>query len=65
MNKAQRDILSRIYDEITQIRDEEQDKLDNIPENLSGSSKADQLQEGIDKLEEISGLLEEIKDGGF
>lgn len=65
MNKDQRNELSGVLDIVTRIRDEEQEKLDNMPENLQDSERAERFQEGIDKLEEITDLLEELLEGGF
>lgn len=45
---------------IEQLRDELQEWLDGMPENLQGGTKADQLQEAIDALEECLDNLEEV-----
>lgn len=67
MNKRQRKQLSdlcdqvgTIKDEVEMIRDDEQEKIDNLPDSLYGSSKEDEYQEGIDALEEIINSLEEV-----
>lgn len=69
MNKKQRkqlqDLCSQVGDikcEVETIRDEEQEKIDNLPDSLQGSSKEDEYQEGIDALEEIISSLEETID---
>lgn len=69
MNKKQRkqlqelcDQAGAIKDEIEMIRDDEQEKIDNLPDSLQGSSKEDEYQEGIDALEEIISSLEEAID---
>jgi len=48
--------------EVTTLKDELQSWLDNMPENLQGSSKADELQTAIDELDEIEGELQTIID---
>lgn len=69
MNKKQRkqlqDLCSQVEDikcEIETIRDDEQEKIDNLPDGLQGSSKEDEYQEGIDALEEIISSLEDTID---
>ena len=69
MNKKQRKQLQELCDqaeeikqEIEMIRDDEQEKIDNLPDSLQGSSKEDEYQEGIDALEEIISSLEEVID---
>lgn len=44
-----------------ELRDELQDWLDNLPENLQGGEKADSLQEAISQLEEAISALEEAE----
>lgn len=44
----------------TELRDELQSWLDNMPENLQNSSKADEVQESIDALDEKISNLEDI-----
>lgn len=58
MNKNQRkqleDIIGKILDlqeSIEIIRDEEQEKLDNMPDNLINSERFSQIEEGISCLE--------------
>lgn len=63
MNKKQREELSEILDIVTRIRDEEEEKYYNLPENLQGSERGDHFQEGIDKLYEIISSLEELTEG--
>ena len=43
---------------IEEIKDEEQEALENLPENLQESERADNMQECIDSLEEIYEDLE-------
>ena len=56
--------VERIADprsEIEGLRDELQDWLDGMPENLQGGSKADELQEAIGNLEDLIQALEEAE----
>src|SRR2546429_9701427 len=48
-------------EQIDELREELQNWLDNMPENLQSSSKADALQEAIDALENIVASLEEVE----
>jgi vacuolar-type H+-ATPase subunit E/Vma4 len=46
---------------IEELREELQSWLDNMPENLQGGSKADELQTAIDELESVIMSLEEVE----
>lgn len=59
MNKKQRKEIERIFDRLTEIneeleciKDEEEEKLYNLPENLQNSEKAEQFGTAIDALDE-------------
>ena len=52
--------LLTLYDDLEQIRDEEQEALDNLHESLQESSKGEILQEAIDKMDEILEALDDI-----
>jgi len=65
MNKNDRIRLQEALDIIMEIRDQEEEKLSNMPENLQDSDRGYQFQDGIDKLEEIQGSLEELVEGGY
>lgn len=66
-------ILEELQQQIEEIRDEEQDYLDNIPENLQNSERYETAENALDNLEEavnwfdnidideLSSLLEEAK----
>lgn len=43
------------------LRDELQEWVDNIPENMQGGSKADEINDAISSLEEAIGQLEEAE----
>ena len=58
------DALGKIADvreEIEELRNELQEWLDNMPENLLESEKASQLEDAIECLNEVVGLAEEIE----
>jgi DNA repair exonuclease SbcCD ATPase subunit len=59
------EVLGKIMEakeEVEMLRDELQEWLDNLPENLQEGTKADELQEAIDNLEECLGSLEEAEE---
>lgn len=58
MNKARRqellDVaasLGEAMDRLSEIRDEEQEAFDNMPEGLQCSSRGDSMQEAIDEMD--------------
>ena len=54
--------LTTNIDEVNNIKEELEQWLDNMPENLQASMKAGQLEEAIQNLEEIADQLEEIQE---
>lgn len=78
MNKARRKELSKVVSELNiikdkdalydcintleNIRDDEQDYYDNIPENLQYSQRAEDSEAAIDNMEEALELLNELYD---
>ena len=69
MNKSRRkslsdavDILSAAYATVDSAREDEQDCLDSVPENLSDSEMATRFEDCIDYLDNaISAIEEEIE----
>ena len=66
MNKMNRkqlnDLISRIetiHEELAEIKDGEDEKFDNMPENLQDSEKGEALSEIIDFLDSASESLNE------
>ena len=53
-------LIEEAQSEFEILRDELQDWLANIPENLSEATKAEELQTTIDALDEIVSAAEEI-----
>ena len=56
------ELIGRGRDQIEELRDELQDWLDGMPENLQESSKAEQLQEAIDELDTMAENAIEIEE---
>ncbi len=54
--------LEDLRSDIENIRDQEQDKNDNTPENLQGSEKYGQREECIGYLEDASQAVDDIID---
>lgn len=54
--------LENLKSDIEMIRDEEQDYIDNMPENLEGSMRHDMAEEAVDNLESAIDSLEEVID---
>lgn len=69
MNKTQRTQIEKWIESIIEIKEgvesmqeEEQDKLDNMPENLQESERGEQMQNGIENLDAAASSLEEAID---
>lgn len=69
MNKQQRvrlgearSYLDRAINIISAVKDEEQDKLDNAPENLQSSERYTAMENAIDELEEALNNAEQAKE---
>lgn len=71
MNNNQRKELQKIVDkiedlriEVEYIRDEEQDKIDNMPENLQGSERYYSMEEVVtylnDGISELENAIENL-----
>lgn len=51
--------LARAIQLVSRVKDEEQDALDNIPENLQNSERYTNMEDAIDKLEEAIDNMEQ------
>lgn len=51
---------SSLGDDLAELRDEEQDYFDNMPEGLQGGEKGEKAQAAIDAMENVVGLLEDF-----
>ena len=67
MNKARRKwlqdvsaMIERAKEELEQIRDEEQEAYDNLPEGIQDSERGETMYENIDNLDTMAGDLEDI-----
>lgn len=68
MNKQRRDLLKTALDfveralsVVTQAKDQEQNCLDNMPENMIDSDRYAKMESAVDQLEEAENGLEEVK----
>lgn len=63
--KSIQNVISRIEElkeDLETILDDEQEYLDNMPENLQESSRAETAQEAIDNMEMVVNSLDECID---
>lgn len=51
------DELSNIYSAVEEVKGEEEDKLDNLPDSLRESQKGQDIDEGIERLDEVLELM--------
>ena len=66
MNKQRRNRIAEALELISQargileeVKDEEQESYENLPESLQHGERGEQMQENVDSLEEFIGYLEE------
>ena len=66
MNKIRRKALGEIRDrleviigDIGNLRDEEQDYIDNMPENMQGGERAAAADEAVNQMEQAIGSIED------
>ena len=52
--------LEEIKDKLDSMKDEEQDKFDNMPEGLQESERGEAMQEAIEQLETVCDNLDEV-----
>ncbi len=69
MNRTRRKTLEEIYDKLSemkelleQVKDEEEECRDNIPENLWGSERYEKADEACNNLDFAASSLEEVLD---
>lgn len=69
MNKTQRrlianicDVLQGAIDDLRNIVEQEEEKLDNMPENLWGSERYETMEDEKDTIEQIADDLENVLD---
>ena len=56
------DSLERAMDIIDEVRDEEEEAYDNLPEQFQDGERGEEMQEYIDTLEEIFSEFESCRD---
>lgn len=56
------DLLREAYDDLENVKTEEEDAFDNMPEGLQESERGDMMQEAIDTLDEALSPLETAVD---
>jgi predicted nucleic acid-binding Zn-ribbon protein len=68
MNKQRRqelyDVISFLddaIDRLEEIKNDEQDSFDSLPENFQYSSTGDKMQDAMDKMDEIVNKIEDVK----
>ena len=54
--------MEAILEDVDGLKDEEQEYLDNMPENLQGSDRYSAAEEAVGNLEAARDTLEELKD---
>lgn len=52
--------LEELQSSIESVRDEEQECMDNIPENLQGSERYDTAEQAVDNLDSAISSIEEL-----
>lgn len=69
MNKQRRERIQEVVDQISvlcqeleELRDEEQEYMDNMPENLQCSERYEMAEVAVDNLDSAIGSLEEAID---
>ena len=53
------DELSDIYSGVEDVKSEEEEKLENLPESLRESQKGEDIEEGIGRLDEVLELMDD------
>lgn len=68
MNKNRREelldvasILDDAIDRLSEIRDDEQDALDSLPDSLQDSVRGQAMQEAIDQLDEFENSIDGVR----
>lgn len=63
LRKAFREIdVTALMELVTEIRDEEQDRYDNLPESVQDGERGERMSEIIDALDNVATALEEAND---
>ena len=54
--------LGQLEGELSEIKEEEQEAFDNLPESIQASERGEAMQEALDNLEYATDNIEEIRD---
>lgn len=60
MNKARKARLQEAIDILTEVKDEEQEALDNLPDSFRDGEQGEKMEEAISNIDEAVSQLEEI-----
>ena len=60
MNNQRRRRLQKALDIIQEVRDEEEEAMENLPDNLRDGERGDRMQETIDELEDAHATIERV-----
>ncbi len=60
MNKDRKKRLSKIWSLLEEIKDEEQEAFDNLPESMQYTEKGESMEQNIDEIDEVMERLNEI-----
>ena len=62
MNAKQRTKLENVISILEDIKSEEEEKLDNLEENFSGTERYEKIEEGISALDEVIENIQTVID---
>ncbi len=69
MNKARRAILAKVCDsladlqeEVSAVRNDEEEAMESMPESLQGSERYEQMEEAVGVLDDANDLFDELTD---
>lgn len=69
MNRERRKVIKELiieledlYSQLEEVKDEEQESYDNLPENLQESSRGEAASEAIDNLESALSSIDEARE---
>ncbi len=55
-------LLEKVSDYVSQVEDDEQDALDNMPENLQLSERYEKMEDAVSNLENAINGIDEVKE---
>lgn len=60
MNDKRRKVLNQVWSMIETVKEEEETALCNLPDAIQFGDKGDRLQHGVDILDEVLELINEV-----